>query len=121
MFPALTPTPTSGVNGGTGHYTIQVFVTDVGGSKLTVVNTANVADIPIVLTGILNPASDSGLSNGTADVTNVTQPDFFGSSQPFSHVTLSATAASQRDPLHRSARSRQAATVRGTSVERGLG
>jgi len=82
----------AGVNGGTGHYAIQVFVTDVDGSKLTVNNAANVADIPIVLTGILNPASDSGLSNGVTDVTKVTQPDFFGTSQPFSHVSLFATA-----------------------------
>ncbi len=89
----------SGVNGGTGHYTIQVFVTDVGGSKLTVVNTANVADIPIVLTGILNPASDSGLSTGTVDTTNVTQPDFYGSSQPYSTVTLSATLLPSGTPF----------------------
>jgi hypothetical protein len=82
---------TSGVNGGTGTYTIQVFVQDVGGSRLTVVNTANVADIPIVLTGELNPTSDSGLSTGTVDTTNVTQPDFFGKSEPLSTVTLSAT------------------------------
>ena len=89
----------SGVNGGTGHYAIQVFVTDVGGSKLTVVNTANVADIPIVLTGILNPASDSGLSTGTVDTTNVTQPDFYGSSQPYSTVTLSATLLPSGTPF----------------------
>ena len=55
-------------------------------------NTANVADNPIILTGLLNPASDSGLSTGTADVTSITQPDFSGTSEPFSHVTLLATA-----------------------------
>ena len=81
----------SGVNGGTGHYAIQVFIVDDDGSILTVVNTANVADNPIALTGILNPKSDSGLSTGTPDVTNVKQPDFFGTSEPLSHVTLSAT------------------------------
>ena len=80
----------AGVNGGIGHYTIQVFVQDDGGSRLTVVNTANVADIPIVLTGILNPTSDSGLSTGTINVTNAKQPDFFGNSEPLSHVTLYA-------------------------------
>ena len=53
-------------------------------------NTANVADNPIVLTGELNPKSDSGLSTGTIDTTNVTQPDFFGTSEPLSTVTLSA-------------------------------
>ncbi len=62
-----------------------------GGSILTVDNTANVADNSIVLTGQLNPASDSGLSTGTVDTTNVTQPNFFGKSEPLSTVTLSAT------------------------------
>ncbi|MFI5052613.1 MAG: beta strand repeat-containing protein, partial [Acidimicrobiales bacterium] len=81
----------SGVNGGTGHYAIQVFVVDDDGSILTVNNTANVADNPIVLTGLLNPATDSGLSTGTVDTTNVKQPDFFGKSEPLSTVTLSAT------------------------------
>ncbi len=84
----------SATNGGLpGHYVIQVLVQDVGGSRLTITNpNVNVADIPIVLTGILNPASDSGLSTGTPDVTNVKQPDFFGTSQPFSTVSLFETA-----------------------------
>jgi len=76
--------------GTTGKYDIQVFVTDVGGSILTVDNTANVADNPIVLTGALNPKSDSGLSTGAPNTTNVNQPDFLGTSEPFSHVTLFA-------------------------------
>ena len=80
----------AGVNGGTGTYTIQVLVQDVGGSRLTITNTAHVADIPITVTGQLNPASDSGVSD-TDDITNVTQPNFFGTSEPLSHVTLSAT------------------------------
>ena len=46
--------------------------------ELTMTNTANVADNPITLTGQLNPASDSGVSTDTDDITNVTQPDFFG-------------------------------------------
>ena len=86
----------SGVNIGAGHrigtFAIQVFVVDDDGSRLTVDNTANVADNPITLTGLLNPESDSGLSSGTPDVTNVTQPDFYGTSEPFSQVTLLATA-----------------------------
>ena len=80
----------SGVNGGTGIFTIQVFVTDVDGSKLTVPNTALVADRPITLTGILNPASDSGKSSSD-DITDVSQPNFYGSSAPFSTVTLYET------------------------------
>jgi hypothetical protein len=80
----------SGVNGGSGTFAIQVFISDVGGSKLTVSNTATVADRAIVLTGKLNPATDSGVSNTDA-ITNVTQPDFFGTSEPRSHVSLFAT------------------------------
>ena len=76
--------------GDIGQYTIQVFVVDDGGSKLTITNTANVADNSIVLTGSLNPASDSGLSTGTIDTTNVRQPNFTGKSEPLSTVTLSA-------------------------------
>ena len=84
----------SGVTTGTGNsgtYAIQVFVQDVGGSRVTVTNTATVADNSIALTGALNPASDSGLSTGTVDVTNVVQPNFTGTSEPLSTVTLSAT------------------------------
>jgi hypothetical protein len=80
----------AGVNGGVGTYSITVFVNDVGGSKLTITNTANVADNPIVLTGALNPASDSGVSFTDA-VTNVRQPNFKGTSEPFSHVVLFET------------------------------
>jgi hypothetical protein len=79
----------SGVNGAIGAYDIQVFVQDVDGSRLTLANTASVTDRPIVLTGILNPASDSGKFNNDA-ITNVTQPNFYGTSEPFSHVVLSA-------------------------------
>ena len=89
----------AGVNGGIGHYAIQVFVVDTGGSRLTVANTANVADIPIVLIGQLNPVSDSGLSTGTPNVTNVKQPDFFGNSEPLSHITLFATLLPSGAPV----------------------
>ena len=82
----------AGVNGGVGTYPVQVFIVDTGGSRLTVTNIANVADRPIVLTGQLNPTSDSGLSTGTVDTTNVKQPDFIGSSEAFSHVSLFAAA-----------------------------
>ena len=71
----------SGVNGGTGFFTIQTFVSDVGGSKLIVPNIALVAESPVTVTGILNPASVSG-SNGGA-ITNNPQPNFYGTSAPF--------------------------------------
>jgi hypothetical protein len=85
--------------GTSGTYPIQVFVVDVGGSRLTVDNTATVADNSIVLTGQLNPASDSGLSTGTIDTTKVNQPDFFGKSEPLSTVTLSATLLPSGTPF----------------------
>ena len=76
---------------GTGSYPITVSIHDVGGSELTVSNLAHVADRPIVLTGSVNLATVSGQSTGTLDVTNANQPDFYGSSEPFSWVTLTAT------------------------------
>ena len=85
--------------GNIGTYPIQVFITDDGGSRLTVDNTANVADNSITLTGSLNPASDSGLSTGTPNVTNVRQPDFSGKSEPLSNVTLSATLLPSGTPF----------------------
>ena len=80
----------SGVNGGTGVYSITVYVNDDGGSVVTLHNTANVADNPIALSGKLDSASDTGLSNSDA-ITNVNQPTFTGSSEPFSHVFLYAS------------------------------
>ena len=67
------------------------------------------------VTGELNPASDSGLSTGTPDVTNVTQPDFFGTvlatlpggttvAEGYANVTVFATNLRRRQPS-RSARS----------------
>ena len=82
----------SGANGGAGTFPITVTVHEDGGTSLVIANTANVADVPIALAGQLNPASDSGASNADA-ITNVVQPKFFGTSEPFSHVTLFATPA----------------------------
>ena len=89
----------SGVNGGAGTFTIHAVVEDDDGEQLTVANTATVADNPIVLTGQLNPATDSGLSTGTVNVTDDRQPDFFGTSEPFSHVTLFAALLPAGSPV----------------------
>ncbi len=93
----------SNVDSGAGHpiglFPIQVFVTNDDGARLTVVSTATVADNPIVLTGILNPTSDSGLSTGTPNVTDVNQPDFLGKSEAFSHVSLFATPLAGGAPI----------------------
>ena len=80
---------TASVNGGNGTYTITVFVQDDGGSRLTITNTATVIDNPLSVTGAINPASVSGLSTGTPNVTNVTQPNFYG--------TVLATLPDRRD------------------------
>jgi hypothetical protein len=79
----------SGVNGGTGHFPITVYIKDDGGSRVTVSNTANVADTAITVAGALNPASDSGESHFDA-ITNVSQPNLFGSTEPNAIVTLFA-------------------------------
>ena len=63
-------------------------------------NTANVADNPIAVTGMLNPSSDTGQSN-TDDITFDAQPNFYGTvwvagtatPEPFAHVTLYANGA----------------------------
>jgi hypothetical protein len=77
----------SQVNGGTGNFPTIVNVHDQDGATLVIDNAVKVADVPIVLTGQLNPASDHGQSNTDA-ITNVSQPNFFGSSEPFSDVTI---------------------------------
>jgi hypothetical protein len=81
----------SGVNGGSGSYPIQVFVQDAGGSRLTLTNTDSVADNPITLTGSVNPATISGMVTNSPNVTNDPQPGFYGTSEPYSWVTVYAT------------------------------
>jgi hypothetical protein len=80
----------AGVNGGVGHFTVSTTVFDGDGTTaVTINNTANVTDVPITLTGILNPASDSGKSHFDA-ITNVAQPNFYGTSEAFSDIQLFA-------------------------------
>ena len=87
----------AGVNGGIGHYTITVNVRDVDGASTTVSNIANVVDVPLTVTGKLNPASDSGASN-TDDITNVVQPNFLGTTNlPDATISLYATASGLAD------------------------
>jgi hypothetical protein len=83
----------SGVNDSTpGTYPLTIYIVDDDGSRLTISNTVSVTDNAIALRGQLNPSSDSGLSNGVTNVTNINQPNFQGTSEPFSHVTLYATS-----------------------------
>ncbi len=68
-------------------FPISVSIQDQDGTTLLITNTATVEDRAITLTGALNPASDSGLSSSDA-ITDVTQPNFFGTSEPFSQVSV---------------------------------
>jgi hypothetical protein len=67
----------SGVNGGVGHFTINVTVNDDGGTHLSITNTANVSDVPITLTGRINEG-DVVNESATVVVTNNAQPTFYG-------------------------------------------
>jgi uncharacterized repeat protein (TIGR01451 family) len=100
---------TSGVNGGVGHYAVSVHISDavpIGSAssispfQLTIINTANVTDNPIAVTGILNPATDTGKSN-LDEITKDAQPNFYGTvfatlpggaqvTETYAHVTLFA-------------------------------
>ena len=69
------------------------------GLTLAISNTASVADVPLVVTGGLDPASDSAASNSD-DITNVVQPSFLGTTnQPGATVTLFAQATGGSVPV----------------------
>ena len=76
--------------GSSGAFTITTTLTAASGASLQSTTQANVSVIPLTLTGQLNPASDSGLSNQDG-ITNVTQPNFNGTSEPGAVVTLVAS------------------------------
>jgi hypothetical protein len=73
---------------GTFHITVNVH--DDGGAGLAISNLASILDLPINLTAHLDVASDSGKFHNDA-ITNVSQPTFLGTSEPFSHISLFAT------------------------------
>ncbi len=77
-----------------GTYTVRITL---GNSSTPVVTTGSnpliVAEAPIVLTGGLDPASDSGISHSDG-ITNVTQPVFDGTSEAFSTVSVYAQPTS---------------------------
>jgi uncharacterized repeat protein (TIGR01451 family) len=75
--------------GSSGAFTITTTLTAASGASLQATTRANVSVTPISLTAQLNPASDSGLSNQDG-ITNVTQPNFNGTSEPGAVVTLVA-------------------------------
>ena len=79
----------SGVNGGVGTFPLTINVIATTGASVNVGNTASVADVPIDLTGGLNPASDTGVSNSDA-ITSINQPNFTGKSELNSTIQLFA-------------------------------
>jgi hypothetical protein len=81
----------AGQTAGTFHVTVTVH--DDGGANLPITNVATVADVAINLTARLDQASDSGKFHNDA-ITNVNQPRFLGTSEPFSHISLFATPTS---------------------------
>jgi hypothetical protein len=85
-------------SGTSGTFPLTIHVKDVGGASLTVTNSATVDDRSIALSGKLNPASDSGISNSD-DITNVNQPSFLGTSEPRSSVTLLAVPQGGGAPI----------------------
>jgi PKD repeat protein len=75
-----------------GLFRVTTTVQALGGMLLTLANTAQVAGLPIVLTGQLDPSSDTGASNSDG-ITRDDQPRFTGSSSPFSIIRLFASPA----------------------------
>jgi Bacterial Ig-like domain len=65
------------------------------GAQAIAVSTATILDVPLrTVTGQLNPASDSGVSNSDG-ITKVTQPNFFGlTDAPGASIAVVATPAS---------------------------
>ena len=87
-----------------GVYPVTTTINALGGSFLTLTNTAQVAGVPIILTGQLDPSSDSGKSNADA-ITKINQPSFFGTSSPSSIIRLFAqpTAGGSAVPIGQTA------------------
>jgi Bacterial Ig-like domain len=96
-----------------GTYPIQVSVVDTGGSRLTVTNTATVTALPLSVSGVLDPSSDSGLSTGHPDVTNIVQPTFTG--------TVVSTLPSSATEPEGNARVTLTTTINGVTTTIGTG
>ncbi len=73
------------------NYPVTITIHDlVGNTYTSATGQAVVSAIPIVLTGRLDPATDTGISNTDA-ITNDTQPRFLGTSKPGSIIYVYAT------------------------------
>ncbi len=80
-----------------GTFEVTVDVMAPGAATPTVHQLSiTIAAPTITLTGQLNPASDSGISNSDG-VTNINTPNFFGTTQPGATVVLSVSSATDLD------------------------
>jgi hypothetical protein len=77
--------------------TINVTITRIiDNQTATATSTAVVVNAPFVLSGQLNPLSDTGPSN-TDGITAINQPTFIGTADPFSIVQLYARRSDQAE------------------------
>jgi uncharacterized repeat protein (TIGR01451 family) len=82
-------TYTSAPPNGATAFTITTTLTAASGASLQATTQVGVSVVPLTLTGQLNPASDSGTSNQD-HITNITEPNFNGTSEPGAVVTVYA-------------------------------
>ncbi len=94
---------------GAGDFPTVINVRDVDGSAIVINASVTVANLPLTLTGKLNPSSDSGQSSTDA-ITNVNQPNFYGvatvtypdgevEAVPGADITLFATPSTGGSPV----------------------
>jgi hypothetical protein len=75
-----------------GTYPITITITNlVNGQSAVATGTVRVNVLPISVSGMLNPASDTGVSNHDA-ITSINQPNFLGTTRPGAVVQLFAQA-----------------------------
>ena len=87
------------VDGGIGVFTVTVHVVDIDGASTTVINTINVADRVLTITGSLNAASDTGEFNFDG-VTKDNMPVYNGyTSEAGARVFLYAQSTTPGSPL----------------------
>ena len=84
-----TPTATSAAQT-SSTFPLSIHVVGTDGSSINLADTATVTGGPFTVSGRLDPASDSGISNSD-DITNVVQPTFEGTAgEPFARISVYA-------------------------------
>ena len=99
LFAGLVPGQTLFVDGPDhtyqtpGTFDVTIAVTAPGAATATISHDSITIAAPMItLSGQLNPASDSGISD-TDGVTNINTPSFFGTTQPGATVVLTISSA----------------------------